>query len=221
MNSFPEQNRAGYAVYSEKSLRVYDALVLGFSNRFLWRCPSRNLVEHYQENVSEQHLDIGVGTGYFLDTADFASVRPDITLFDPNRSCLDVADKRLARFDPKLVQADALTPWPAELGTFKSIGLNYLLHCLPGTMADKSRIFDFMRPHLKPETIVFGSTIVRGDAPRGFLAEKLMRIYNKKGIFGNMSDTREGLETELLSRFKNVDIRLIGCVALFKAYRPV
>jgi hypothetical protein len=33
---------AGQAVYSPLALAAYDALVLGFSNRYVWRLPVRN-----------------------------------------------------------------------------------------------------------------------------------------------------------------------------------
>ena len=57
---------AGQAVYSPFVLRMYDWFVLGFSSRFIWRCPASEMRRLYDRNVSSRHLDIGVGTGYFL-----------------------------------------------------------------------------------------------------------------------------------------------------------
>jgi len=62
-----EEVVAGQAVYSKRVLGNYDLVVLGLSNRFLWRCPTERLLEHYNRHVTENHLDVGVGTGYFLD----------------------------------------------------------------------------------------------------------------------------------------------------------
>jgi len=217
MNSFPEAHKPGYAVYSKKSLAIYDALVLGVSNSLIWRCPSRHLIELYSSHLSADHLDIGVGTGYFLDKASFPVDQPNITLFDPNAECLDAAATRISRYRPRTVQADALIPWPAELGSFRSIGLNYVFHCLPGTMAEKTVLLDHLKPHLAPGRTVFGSTILQGDAPRSWTARKLMKVYNAKGVFTNENDTREALQKALSLRFQDVRIDMIGCVALFSA----
>ena len=67
---------AGQAVYSARTLKLYDALVLGFSNRFLWRCPTAELLALYDANVSANHLDAGVATGFFLDACRFPVARP-------------------------------------------------------------------------------------------------------------------------------------------------
>ncbi|MHA7773957.1 class I SAM-dependent methyltransferase [Roseibium sp. M-1] len=221
MEQFPEAHKPGYAIYSAKSLAIYDALVLGFSNRFLWRCPSRHMVSLYDRHLAEGHLDIGVGTGYFLDKATFPVAKPKITLMDPNPLCLDKAAGRIERYRPAKVQADALVPWPATLGRFGSIALNYVLHCLPGTMTDKACLFDHLRPHLAEDGTVFGATILQGDAPRSAAARKLMQIYNAKGVFSNEQDTEASLRLELEKRFGEVEIERIGCVALFSARRPV
>lgn len=217
MEQFPEAHRPGYAVYSKKSLAVYDTLVLGLSNSLIWRCPSRTLVDLYSRHLSANHLDIGVGTGYFLDKASFPVSRPEITLLDPNEECLAVAVARISRYKPRTVQADALIPWPETLDTFQSVGLNYVFHCLPGTMAEKTVLLDHLKPHLAPGATVFGSTILQGDVPRSWAARKLMAIYNSKGVFSNENDTRDALETALASRFEDVRIEMIGCVALFSA----
>lgn len=220
MERFPDAHKPGYAVYSKTSLAIYDALVLGLSNRFIWRCRSEFLTALYNRHLSGNHLDIGVGTGYFLDRATFPVPAPKVTLMDPNEACLERAASRISRYKPATVRADALIPWPETLGSFNSIGLNYVLHCLPGSMADKSVIFDCLKPHLAENGVVFGSTILQGDVPRSAIARKLMRIYNGKGVFSNENDTRTNLEAALMRRFSNVDIEMMGCVALFSASHP-
>ncbi len=217
VEKFPEENKPGYAVYSRRSLAIYDTLVLGLSNRFIWRCPSRHLIRHHEENLAACHLDIGVGTGFFLDKARFPERSPQITLLDPNRDCLEIATERISRYKPKSVHADALVPFPRTLGHFDSIGLNYLLHCLPGSMTRKSVIFDHLKPHLSEDGMVFGSTILQGVNPCPPVARKLMSIYNSKGVFANANDTLETLRAELSARFAEVSIQMIGCVALFAA----
>ncbi|WP_422375315.1 class I SAM-dependent methyltransferase [Roseibium sp.] len=220
MEQFPEAHKPGYAVYSRKSLAVYDALVLGFSNSFVWRCPSRHLVDLYDRHLSADHLDIGVGTGYFLDKASFPVAKPRITLLDPNAECLEAAAERIRRYQPRKVKADALIPWPETLGAFQSVGLNYVFHCLPGTMLDKMVLLDHLQPHLAPGGTVFGSTILQGDVSRSWAARKLMGIYNAKGVFSNENDTLQSLQGALRERFEEVEIGMVGCVALFCARLP-
>jgi hypothetical protein len=54
---------AGQAVYTNRALDLYDFVVLGLSNSLIWKCSTKRLLEHYNENVSGEHLDVGVGTG--------------------------------------------------------------------------------------------------------------------------------------------------------------
>jgi hypothetical protein len=55
-----EQVERGQAAYSSTVLRNYDWMVLGLSNRLLWRCPTAELRRLYDRNVSDRHLDVGV-----------------------------------------------------------------------------------------------------------------------------------------------------------------
>ena len=97
-----ERTEAGQAVYSPMVLRTYDWIVLGLSNRFLWRCPTAELLGLYDRNVTERHLDIGVGTGYFLDKAKWPVAKPVITLLDLNLNCLTTASRRIRGLRRKL-----------------------------------------------------------------------------------------------------------------------
>ena len=60
-----KQVEAGQAVYTKPMLAVYDLLVLGFSNRLVWRCPSKHILALYDRYVTANHLDVGVGTDIF------------------------------------------------------------------------------------------------------------------------------------------------------------
>jgi SAM-dependent methyltransferase len=207
---------AGQAVYSPFVLGMYDWFVLGFSNRLFWRCPSPELRRLYDRNVSARHLDIGVGTGYFLDKAAWPVATPAITLVDLNENSLAFASNRIKRFNPRTVRANVLEPLPA-IGSFDSCGLNFLLHCLPGAIPEKAVVFDRIRPHLAPGARVFGATILQGSAPRSRLAQTMMNVYNKKGIFSNTSDRLEDLQAALAARFSRVNVTMRGAVALFEA----
>jgi hypothetical protein len=207
---------AGQAIYSPMALRAYDGIVLGLSNHLLWRCPTAALRRLYDGNVSSNHIDVGVGTGYFLDKARWPVADPAITLLDLNENCLRAASRRIRRFDPRCVRANVLEPLP-RLGSFGSAGLCYLLHCLPGSIAEKAIVFDRLKPILAPGARVFGATIVQGDLPRSRPAQALMDFYNRKGIFSNAADRAGDLEAALRQRFEAVTVEVKGIVAIFEA----
>ena len=197
---------------------VYDALVLGFSNHVLWKCPTAGLLDLYNANVTSNHLDVGVGTGYYLDRCRFPDAEPRLALMDLNENSLFCAAKRAARYRPETIRCNALKPIPFDGPGFDSVGVMYLLHCLPGSMADKAVLFDHLRPLMNAGAVLFGATIVQGSAPRGAAAQRLMDLYNGKGIFSNRQDTVEALDHELGKRFPRRDIALVGCVAVFRAF---
>ena len=70
----PEAVAVGHAFYTRRSLAVYDLMILGYFSRVAWRCPAGGLVDHHDRHVTADHLDVGVGTGYFLDRCRFPSV---------------------------------------------------------------------------------------------------------------------------------------------------
>ncbi len=214
----PDRVNAGQAVYTPLTLKAYDSVVLGVSNRFLWRCPTSELEAMYDRNVSDAHLDIGVGTGYFLDRAKWPTRDPKITLVDLNNHSLRAAAHRIARYAPTIVVSDIFEPLPMN-AKFRSIGINYLLHCLPGRMAEKAPIvFDNLLNVAADGASFFGATILQGDAPRSPAAQSLMNFYNRKGIFSIDGDTLQDLDRALIDRFQNVQIKQLGSVAVFEAH---
>lgn len=218
MEPSDDRVRAGQAIYAPWSLGLYDVAVHAVSNHWLWRCPTHQLQRLYDRNVSARHIDIGVGTGYFLAHAHWPVAAPEIMLVDLNPHCLQRAARRIGRYRPQTVRANVLQPFPEAVdGSFQSAGLCYLLHCLPGSITEKAVVFDHLIAHLAKGAHVFGATIVQGDAPRSAAARRLMAIYNRKGVFCNAQDTLADLDTALRQRFDEVDTRLIGCVALFEA----
>src|SRR5262249_58237408 len=85
-----------HAIYTPYMLSIYDLLVHGVSNHLAWRCPTRKLLDLYRANLSANHLEARVGTGYFLDRAG----RPNfqrLVLLDINGNCRARAKRRLAR----------------------------------------------------------------------------------------------------------------------------
>src|SRR5437899_2107118 len=90
---------ASQAIYNNAVLAVYDFYVLGISNSFAWKCKTMRILERYNRYVSSNHLDVGVGTGFYLDRCTFPTPTPKITLGDPNTNCLEKASKRIRRYN--------------------------------------------------------------------------------------------------------------------------
>ncbi len=213
----PEQIDAGQAIYTPKTLAIYDLLVLGLSNRWIWKCPTERLLAHYDQHVRGNHLDVGVGTGYFLDRCRFPTPAPRVALMDLNHNALQFASRRIARYRPDVYLRNVLGEIDFDAQKFDSVGVNYLLHCLPGDMATKARALDFLIPLMKPGAALFGSTLLQGGVERGWAARRLMAFYNSKGVFCNTQDDLATLTRELEKRFNEVSIETIGCAALFSA----
>ncbi|HET6375620.1 MAG TPA: class I SAM-dependent methyltransferase [Methylocella sp.] len=215
MSFTPEQIAAGHAVYTKGMLRIYDFLVLGLSNSLIWHCPSKRLLAHYNRHVSANHLDAGPGTGFFLDRCQFPSLAPRVALLDLNQNALAFSAQRIERYRPEIYIRNVLEPITLDAPKFDSIGMSYLLHCLPGAIGAKSVAFDHLKSLMAPGAVIFGATLLQGGVERSFAARRLMGFYNRKGIFSNSQDTLEGLRSALERRFKDTVLEVAGCAALF------
>ncbi len=212
-----EEVLAGQAIYNRFVLATYDMLVLGLSCRLAWRCPKAEMLSQYDRNVGQRHLEIGVGTGYFLDRYQLREPRPQLTLLDLNPTVLRVSTARLSRYGPTSVQASALEPLPVPAGHFDSVGMNFLLHCLPGDWPAKGSAFAHAASALRPGGRAFGSTILGRGVAANPMARMLMRTYNRKGIFHNREDDVVGLKQQLATHFAKHRLTVRGMVALFEA----
>jgi SAM-dependent methyltransferase len=210
---------AGQAAYNRRLLFVYDVMVLGLTCRFVWKCPSSILLDRYNQHVGLRHLDIGIGTGYFLDNCRFP-VAPQITLMDLNPNTLAHCATRLRRYAPETKIGDVMKPLPLPPAHFDSIGMNHLLHCIPGDIpGGKWQCFEHVKTVLKPSGTLFGATVL-GKVKRNGAQRRLMDFYNRKGIFGNANDSLEDLEAGLRRAFKQVTVEQIGVVGVFTAREP-
>jgi SAM-dependent methyltransferase len=209
---------AGWAAYTPALLHAYDAVVLGASNRVLWRCPAGTLREQYDAFASSVHLDVGPGTGYFLDRCTFPVAHPQITLLDANPDVLAYAAKRLARYGPTTVQADIRKPLPLPERHFESIGMGYVLHCLPGAVSTKRAVLANLATLLRSNGVLFGSTILGRSPAHTRASTVVQRLYNRRGIFANVDDDLGTLRSVLGSVFARHELATHGTVAVFAGH---
>ena len=200
--------------FNDRTLRHYDWFLEFACNR-VWRCPIDRTLELYQRHLSSNHLEVGVGTGYFLDRLRFPSSAPRLALLDPNPHCLRHAEARLARYAPEVYRADALAPIKLGVGGFDSIAINYVLHCMPEALPGKGIAFANLKPLLNPGGVLFGSTVLRLGVPCDLRARAFMRLLNARRVFCNLQDSLAGLREALQSSFRQMQIDIIGCVAQF------
>ena len=208
---------AGQAVYDGRMLRIYDLAVLGLSCSVIWRCPKARLQSLYDEHVGAAHVDVGVGTGYFLDHARWPVERPRVALVDMNPNCLEYTADRIRRYNVTTHRANALESLPLPSSAFDSASANFLLHCMPGSISEKAVLFDQLAAAVRPGGVVFGSTLLSSGVDNSRLARAVMRKYNARGIFHNSRDTLDDLEAALSDRFDHYDVEVKGSVAMFTA----
>ncbi|MFI6641850.1 class I SAM-dependent methyltransferase [Streptomyces sp. NPDC050504] len=221
--------RTAAAAYTAPVLAFYDLSVLGVVSPLVWRCPRSAMDALYGLHVSGRHIDVGPGTGTFLDRCAFPVADPRLALVDLNPTVLRTAGDRLRRYRPTRHLCDVLAPFEltgpegadgrADPGRerFASASLNFVLHCLPGTMAEKATVFDHLLPHLESGARVFGSTVLDRGVRHTPFSRAHMELLNRRRIFHNRGDSLDGLRGELDRRFSGVDVSVRGTVALFAA----
>ncbi len=209
---------AGAAAYTPALLRLYDAAVVYASNSLLWRCSRHVLLGHYQANLGKRHLDIGPGTGWYIDHED--QPLASLTLLDLNPNSLRAAATTLARYEPVCVQGNVLDPLPSSITDLDSVGATFLFHCVPGDWSVKGAAFEQIAQVLSPEGVFFGASILGSGVRASILARGVMRLYQRLGVFHNAEDTAATLRDALSKYFADVDVRVVGCAAVFRAAQP-
>jgi SAM-dependent methyltransferase len=209
----------GQAGYTPLLLGIYDPFVLGFMARVVWRSPTPPVLDRYRHHVGRRHLDVGPGTGYFLDKAGLPPAA-EVTLLDPNPVVLAHASHRLASLNVSAVEADVLKPLPVE-GPFDSVALNFVLHCLPGPQPHKALAIRNVAAVLAPDGVLFGGTVLGGSTNHTLPARAVLRAFNWQGAFDNLEDTEEGLRDILEESFQDVEIDVVGSTAQFTATGPL
>ncbi len=209
----------GQSDYSNAMLRMYDPLVLGPIIRFVWRFPRQEAVRLYREHIRPNHLDVGPGTGYFLEHAGL-NAGSKVTILDPNPNVLRHVTGRLRNLDVTAVEADVLKPLPIA-GPFDSAALSAVLHCLPGPMERKVLAIENVARVMAPHGVLFGASVLGRSGRHTRLGRAFLWAFIRRGAFGYLDDTEAGLREILERSFGQVDVKIVGGVAVFVATDPV
>ncbi|MGV9638085.1 class I SAM-dependent methyltransferase [Nocardia rhamnosiphila] len=213
--------RDAAAPYTRPFLAAYDLWVIRLSNPFAWQCPSQTMLDLYNQHTGPRHLEIGPGSGWYLAHTDLPP-GTSITLMDLNPTPMSYTQHRMetAGHHVHTVTGNVLDPVPADAGTgFDSIGMNFVMHCVPGTSAEKSVAFQHLAHVLADDGTLFGSTILN-TRPRTVFGRALSFAYSRVGAFNNSADDRPALENSLRAAFRQFAIAQVGDVTLFTARGP-
>lgn len=209
---------AGAAIYSKFVLSVYDIEVLFFEIPFIFKCPLKTLKGFYAKHVTDDHLEVGVGTGYFPYKLLAEKNNKNLHLLDLNKNSLEKTSSRLRKFYPTCHLHNVFDVLPDKFPKFKSIAIMNFLHCLPGTMLEKESVICNLKAALQDGGTIFGVTALGEGVDGGVLYRAVNKFHNKKGIFTNLRDNKEDLEAILKNNFKTYSVKTIGTYALFYAH---
>lgn len=216
----------GAAIYSRAVLGFYDTLVVKISNSWIWRSPSKIMLDLYHHLISDDHLDIGPGTGWYLAHTHLSKLNT-LSLLDLNQNSLDVTARRLVRAGT--IPAEQLHTHTGNIldaatlphHQFSSVSANYLLHCLPSDPAMRNTAMTNIAGLLTDDGVFFGSTVLGDSAGHNLAGRGLMNLYNRLNIFDNRTDNAQTVRNLISQHFHRVDrFTVSGTVVTFVASHP-
>jgi hypothetical protein len=220
MNQIAEQLTSKKTIRSQQyfnklSLAFYDFVLYGIVSKYAWGTSIQRLDAHYKKYISSNHLEVGVGTGYLLDRVAFDTARPRLALMDLSVACLKKTARKLSRYAPRTYVQNLLEPIQQEIPAADSIGINYVMHCVPGSFKEKGIAFAHLKPLLTKDGVLFGTTVLSQQVSKNLLALAVMWLLNALGVFNNRKDNAEDLKTYLEEHFELVEFEVVGVTAFF------
>ena len=199
---------------SSSDLRPRDPRLL---HPVVWRCPTTRLVEGYRQHVRPLHLDVGPGTGYFLERAGLPDGSP-VTLLDPNTNVLDHAPggcsawtsrpsrptsaSRCPSRTVRLRRAQRRDPLPPRTAHPQGRGVANVA----AVLAPDGRPLRCIDPRDLRATHPVGAEPARRQQPAGRLRQPRRH--------------RGGASRVLEASFERVELETVGSFAIFAATHP-
>jgi SAM-dependent methyltransferase len=143
-----------------------------------------------------------------------------LTILDPNPNVLRHVTQRLRDVPITAVEADVLKPLPVA-GPFASVGLNAVLHCLPGPPEYKEAALRNIAAVLAPDGVLFGATVLGRSGNHTWAGRRVLTVFNRQGGFDNLDDSVAWLRAALGRSFESVEVSEVGSLAVFVARNPV
>ena len=198
--------------FVSRFINVYDYLVNDINCKYAWRCPQKNIFNKYNKYLGRNHLEIGPGSGYFLKNKNINN----LTLIDINQDILNYSYNNLIsnNYEIKIKNHNIFNQELKLNSEFDSVGLNYVLHCIPGRIENN---IDSIINNLKNKNdyILFGSSVLN-DVNLQTRLSKLELIYlNKNKVFHNTNDYSYNLINYFNINNFNYNYKIIGNVILF------
>ena len=198
-------NRSNFV---SRTLQYYDVAVNEINCKFAWNCSKKNIENMYKKNIRKNHLEIGPGTGYFIKNYQF----DNLTLVDVNNEILQYNVKQ--QHTTKFVRKNLfLKDETIDLLDYSSVGVNCVLHCVPGKLQEKME--NLIHSFHDKDILIFGGTVVN-DPSTDFLTNIQLKLLNKYGIFYNKEDYTENLIHFLEKKNYDYNIQKIGQMLLFE-----
>ncbi len=209
-------NKIAFWPYNPMPLIFYDYVVLKLSTPYIWGCSLSHLQEIYDNHLTQEHLEIGVGTGYFLKNCRSITNKHNITLLDINPVPIKHTSRNLRSYKTRGCLANVMKKLPFRGDSFHSVGMNFVLHCLPEP--GKESVFSNIRNVMSSNSVLFGSTVLASTVQDSLITQKLMSFYNATNAFHNTYDTTDRFISILKGLFSRVDVEVSGVILVFKAY---
>ena len=194
-----------------KNLFAYDYLVNNINCNIVWNCNQNKIIQHYDSNITNNHIEIGQGTGYFLKKNQYNTLQ----LMDINNDILGDSSKNLKANSKKIHTHchNIFSCSSSHINPSRSIGLTYVLHCVPGKIENN---LNTMIQNIQFDNYnLFGASVVQDPVETNILAETELLWLNRLGIFNNENDTYNGLHEYLEESGMEYNLRLEGYVAIF------
>jgi phospholipid N-methyltransferase len=194
------------------SLKFYDFAVNDINCNYVWRCNKKYIIQNYKKNIGKNHLEIGPGTGYFLNNNYPIN---NLYLMDINNETLNFTKENLQNKYNNISKINHnIFEDKFKLNNLDSVGLNYVLHCVPGKLEIK---IDKLINNLSSnqEIKYFGATVVNNKYLQTNLSRVELYYLNKYKIFNNKNDNFYNLISYFKINKIDYEYKIIGNVLIF------